>query len=201
MNVRTCLRAAAFTFGTLWFYAALSAQAATINVTYSVSGTGSGDPTNPPLIGNVTGSLVPLGSITWRDMIFPNLATSTGEGTFTMTFGNGDTLFGSIHEQLDFSFPPDAIPVTQILDVTGGTGAFLWYSGRLTGGGTGNFVTGTFFTSGSGTLNTTPEPGSVALLSIGLLCLVAYRSGTLIAVGWSVNLPLLLGNGRFARRS
>jgi hypothetical protein len=108
------------------------------------------------------------------DMGFPNLATGVLTGTFTMTFANG-TLFGNLFEQGDFSAPPTAVPVTQTLEVTGGTGAFLWYNGTLTGGGTLNFTTGALSPSGSGTLNTTPEPGAIALLPIGLLCLVAYR--------------------------
>jgi hypothetical protein len=108
------------------------------------------------------------------DMGFPNLATGVLTGTFTMTFANG-TLFGNLLEQLNFAAPLNAIPVTQIIDVTEGTGAFLWYNGRLTGTGILNMVTpGPFSPSGSGTLNTTPEPDSVALLAIGSLCLIAY---------------------------
>ncbi|HSU31536.1 MAG TPA: PEP-CTERM sorting domain-containing protein [Bryobacteraceae bacterium] len=179
MNIRTCLRPPIFAFGTLWFCLALSAQAATISVTYAISATGSGDPTNPPLFGNGTGSLVPLGSMTWRDMSFPDLATGANVGTFTMTFANGDTLVGALHEQLDLSSPPTAAAFTQTLDVTGGTGSFFWYNGTLTGSGTANLVAGPFSVSGSGTLNTTPEPGSLALLPLGLLSLVAYRNRAL----------------------
>jgi hypothetical protein len=173
MNVRTALKSAGCMFFTLC--AVVTASAATIDVTYALTVTASGDPTNPPLIGNGTGSVVPLGSVTWMDMGFPNLATGALTGTFTMTFADG-TLFGNLLEQLDLSAPPNAIPVTQTIDVTGGTGAFLWYNGRLTGAGTLNMVTpGPFSPSGSGTLNTTPEPEATALLPIGLLCLVVYR--------------------------
>lgn len=179
MNIRTCLRPATVAFATLWLCVALSAQAATISVTYAINATGSGDPTNPPLFGNGTGSLVPLGSMTWSDMSFPNLATGANAGTFTMTFANGDTLVGTLHEQLDLSSPPTAVPFTQTLDVTGGTGAFFWYNGTLTGNGTANLIAGPFSVSGSGTLNTTPEPGSLALLPLGLLCLVACRNRVL----------------------
>lgn len=173
MNIRTAaLKGAGCVFSMLC--AVVTAPAATISVTYALTGTGSGDPTNPPLIGNATGSLLPLGNITWTDMGFPNLSTGALTGTFTMTFANGDTLAGNLHEQLDLSSPPAAVPFTQIIDVTGGTGTFLWYNGTLTGSGTANLVAGTFSTSGSGTLNTTPEPGSVALLAIGLMYLIAY---------------------------
>ena len=58
----------------------------------------------PPLLGSATGTLLPLGNITWSDMVFPNLATGVGDGTFKMTFTDGDTLFGTLREQGDF--PP-----------------------------------------------------------------------------------------------
>lgn len=163
--------------GRLFFIlcAAATASASTISATYTYNVTATGDPTNPPLIGNGTGSILPLGAITWEDMAFVNLATGAVTGTFTATFANG-TLFGNLFEQADLSAPPTAVPITQTLEVTGGTGAFLWYNGRLTGGGIANLVSGGPSTnSGAGVLNTTPEPGSFVLLPIGLLCLVAYR--------------------------
>lgn len=76
-------------------------------------------------------------------MLFPDFTTGTGNGTVTMTFASGDTLFGNLHEQIDFSSPPDATAFTQIIDVTGGTGAFLSYTGKLTGSGTTNLATST----------------------------------------------------------
>ena len=88
----------------LSFCAATTAPAETINVTYVYSGTASGDPLNPPLIGAATGSLLPLGGMIWSDMAFPNLDTGAVDGTFKMTFTDGDTLFGTLHEQGDF--PP-----------------------------------------------------------------------------------------------
>jgi hypothetical protein len=155
--------------------AVVTAPAATISVTYTYTVTATGDPTNPPLIGNGTGSISPLGTMTWKDMAFVNLATGSVTGTFTATFANG-TLFGNLFEQVDLSAPPTAVPLSQNLEVTGGTGAFVWYNGVLKGGGIVNLVTGAPSTnSGTGTLNTAPEPGSLILLPIGLLCLVAYR--------------------------
>jgi len=155
--------------------AVVTAPAATINATYTYNVTATGDPTNPPLIGNGTGSIVPLGTMIWKDMAFVNLATGAVTGTFTATFANG-TLFGDLFEQADLSAPPTAVPISQTLAVTGGTGAFLWYNGRLTGGGIANLVTGGPSTnSGAGTLNTTPEPGSLVLFPTGFLCLLAYR--------------------------
>ena len=159
---------------TLSFCSAVTARAATINVTYALNGTVSGDPLNPPLVGNAIGSIVPLGSLTLNGLTFVNLATGESTGTFTMTFINGDTLAGELHEILDLSSPP-IVPVTQTLTIRGGTGAFLWYHGTLTGSGTGNFANGTFSTSGAGTLETVPEPESVVLLGIGLASLLACR--------------------------
>lgn len=154
----------------------ITAQAATISATYTYSVTATGDPTTGPLMGNGSGSIMPLGAMTWRDVANVNLATGSVTGTFTATFANG-TLFGDLLEQADLSAPPTAVPIAQTLLVTGGTGAFLWYNGRLTGGGIANLVSGEPSTNtGAGTLNTTPEPGAMALLPIGLLCLLAYRS-------------------------
>jgi hypothetical protein len=123
MDIRISLRAAACAFGTLCLWAVPTAEAATVNVNYALSGTIAGDPTNPPVITSATGALVPLGSVTWTGLQFPNPATGEDNGTFT-------------------------------------------------GVSTGNLVGRTFSTSGSGTLNTTPEPGSIGLLALGLLCLV-----------------------------
>jgi hypothetical protein len=178
VNSRTFLLTVAGALA-LSFCAAIPAQAATINVTYALSGAGGGDPLNPPLIGNATGTLLPLGNVTWSDQIFPNLAIGAGDGTFKMTFTDGDTLFGTLHVQGDFSNPP-IVPFTQLLTVTGGTGALLLYHGTLTGLEISNQNNGMFTSSGAGTLDTTPEPGSVVLFGTGLLCLLAYQKRALL---------------------
>jgi hypothetical protein len=163
----------------LSFCAAISAHAATINVTYALTGSGGGNPLNPPLLGNATGSLTPLGSVTWNDMIFPDLSTGSGDGTFKMTFTDGDTLFGTLHVQGDFSTFP-IVPFTQLLTVTGGTGALLLYHGTLTGLELSNQNNGAFTSSGGGALETTPEPESVVLFGTGLLCLLAYQKRAIL---------------------
>ena len=163
----------------LSFCGAITAHADIINVTYSLSGSGGGDPLNPPLIGNATGSLSPLGSVTWSDMVFPDLTTGFGDGTFKMTFADGDTLFGTLHYVPDFSQFPIA-PIAQFLTVTGGTGEFLYYHGTLTGVELSNQLDGTFTSSGSGTLDPVPEPGSLALLGTGLASLLMYRKRALL---------------------
>jgi PEP-CTERM motif len=178
VNLRSFLSTAAGALA-LSLCASITAQAAIIDVTYSLSGAGGGDPLNPPLIGNATGSLSPLGSVVWLDMIFPDLATGAGDGTFKMTFTDGDTLFGTAHYQGDFSFFP-LVPFTQDLTVTGGTGAFLLYHGTLTGLEISNQLDGTFTSSGGGKLDTAPEPESLVLLGTGLASLLAYRKRALL---------------------
>jgi hypothetical protein len=178
VNIRNFLPTVAGALA-LSFCAAITAQAATINVTYALNGSGGGDPLNPPLIGNATGTLLPLGNVTWSDMIFPNFATGAGDGTFKMTFTDGDTLFGTAHYVPDFSFFPIA-PITQLLTVTGGTGALFYYHGTLTGIELSDQTNGTFTSSGSGTLDTVPEPESIVLLGTGLACLLAYRKRALL---------------------
>lgn len=178
MNLKTFLLTAACVLA-LSSCAAPTAQANTINVTYSLSGSAGGDPLNPPLIGNATGSLTPLGSVIWSDMIFPDLATGAGDGTFKMTFTDGDSLFGTAHYQGDFSSFP-FVPFTQLLTVTGGTGALLLYHGTLNGIELSNQLDGTFTSSGGGALETTPEPESLVLFGTGLASLLAYRKRALL---------------------
>ena len=178
MNLKTFLTTAACVLA-LSFFAAPAAQADIVDVTYSLTGSGGGDPLNPPLIGNAAGSLTPLGSVTWDDMIFPDLSTGSGDGTFKMTFTDGDTLFGTLHVQGDFSSFP-IVPFTQLLTVTGGTGALLQYHGTLTGVELSNQLDGSFTASGHGTLETTPEPESLVLFGTGLASLLAYRKRAIL---------------------
>jgi hypothetical protein len=173
MNSRNFLSVVACALA-LSYCTAITAQAETINVTYSLTGSGGGDPLNPPLIGNATGSLFPLGSVTWSDMVFPDLAAGFGDGTFTMTLPDGDMLFGTLHYVPDFSQFPIA-PIAQLLTVTGGTGALHDYHGTLTGVELSNALDGTFTSSGSGTLDTVPETESIVLLETGLATLLVLR--------------------------
>jgi PEP-CTERM motif len=69
---------------------------------------------------------------------------------------------------------------TQLLTVTGGTGALLYYHGTLTGLELADQTNGTFTSSGVGTLDTVPEPESIILLGTGLTSLLAYRKRALL---------------------
>ena len=72
------------------------------------------------------------------------------------------------------------MPFAQILTVTGGTGALLYYHGTLTGTEIANLDANTISASGAGTLDTVPEPDSVILLGTGLASLLAYRMRALL---------------------
>ena len=102
-----------------------------------------------------------------------------GNSGFKMTFTDGDTLFGTAHYERGISTPL-IVPFTQLLTVTGGTGALLLYHGTLTGLLISDQTNGTFTSSGAGTLETTPEPGSVVLFGTGLLCLLAYQKRAIL---------------------
>jgi hypothetical protein len=93
---------------------------------------------------------------------------------FKMTFIDGDTLFGTLHEQGDFSTFP-IVPFTQLLTVTGGTGALLLCHGTLTGILISNQNDATFTSSGAGRSRQLQSPGSVILFGAGLLCLFTKR--------------------------
>jgi hypothetical protein len=175
MRLGMCLRAVVCAFGILCFGAGVRVEAATISATYSYSISITGNPEKPPLIGTGTGTLLPLGSMTWSDRTFPDLTTGAFTGTFTMTFANG-TLFGGFKGQTDLTTPPTATLLTQVLNISGGTGALAGYNGTLTGTGILNLVTLQESDAGAGTLNTTPEPASVILLPVGLLWLAACRN-------------------------
>jgi len=180
VNSRSFLPVAACVFA-FSFCSAATAHADIINVTYDLSGGVAGDPLNPPLICTASDFMSPLGDFTWNDVTFPDQTTGAADGTVTMTFMDDDKLFGTFHEQGDFSNPP-IVPFAQVLTITGGTGAFLYYHGTLTGNASFNFADFTFSSSGTGTLDTSPipEPSSLALFGTGLLWAGAFARNKLL---------------------
>lgn len=151
-------------------------SAATIDVTMSKTQFApTQDPVTGAGLGSGSGTLAPLGAMTWSDRGFLDSTGTAFNGTFTMTFANG-TLFGNLGETIDRSGAPTAILIDQTMNVTGGTGAFLWYNGLITASGTINATTNVpALFSGAGTLNTTPEPASFLLAAPALAGLWLMR--------------------------
>lgn len=168
------------------------ARAGTINFTYSLTGTGTVTgmtSTTLDLLGNYSGSIDqfdPAKNAVWNPVTYTDVSQadfSTGllNGTFSITFANGEILSGVVGEDVSalISSPDGTGPYTQTLTFTGGTGEFAGANGYASGTGFNGPVTGTV--SGTGTLNapglTTPEPGSAALMFGGLV-LIALRRRT-----------------------
>jgi len=163
----------------------LPANAATIAVTYSFDG----GPVGPEVPSGTTltvdhfstGSVV-SGSAslnaTWNPVTYLShdvidLTTGLLNGTFTMTFADGNTLLGTLFVDLSQAFVNGTGPTPQTFTITGGTGDFSGASGLLSGSG--GLVGNGFTISGSGTINapaTVPEPASAALLLGGFAAMV-----------------------------
>jgi hypothetical protein len=164
------------------------ATADSLAITFSFSGS----PTGPPTISGTTYTLDALatGTIlssnailnaTWNpvtnhthDVI--DLTTGMNNGSFSLTFADGSTLFGNLLEDDSLVLAGGGTgPFTQTLTFTGGTDEFLGATGSMSGSG---FATASGFSaSGSGTLNAplVPEPGSAAMLLGGLAFVVVFR--------------------------
>ncbi len=115
------------------------------------------------------GNLDGVGFDTHNDV---NLTTLQNYGTFTMSFPNGSTAFGNLHENdVNVSLATFSGPFTQTLTFMGGTGQFADVSGVLSGGG---YIYPTYYTtSGKGTLAApgliaTPEPALPLMVVTGL---------------------------------
>jgi hypothetical protein len=109
----------------------------------SLEGTQTVTPLEPPLLlvqGQATGTATHLGRFTLQFPHTVNLATASGEGTYTFTAANGDTL------EADVTGAAQVGPITSIVEdavITGGTGRFA--------GATGTFSVRRLFDSSNGT--------------------------------------------------
>lgn len=173
----------------------LPVQASTISTSNSFSGT-STTGTYSSVSGNLvatssssgTGLLSPLGSYTVTTSGTVTAFSScsfycfTVTGTVTDTFAGG-TLFGTF---TDTGTNSGSLSTgTLDLVITGGTGAYLGYTGTETETATVTIATGAFTGTGIGSLTTTPLPSTWLMLLGGLLGLgfFAYRMNKSVVDG------------------
>src|SRR6478609_3513619 len=127
----------------------MPASGAAIPVTYNFVG----GPTGPPVMmggtlileGAFTGSVVSgdpslnaaWNPVTYNDHSVIDLTTGLLNGTFTMTFANGNTLSGNLFEDVSQLLATGGTSgsFTQMFTLTGGTGGFAGASGSLSGAG------------------------------------------------------------------
>jgi hypothetical protein len=172
---------------------AIPAEAGSIAITYSLSGTGTvvgSTATTLSLDAQASGvihSANPALNAAWNPVAYSDesvldFTTNLLHGSFILTLQDGDTLVGTVDEDQS---APDASangtgPFTQTLTFTGGTGQFSGASGSVSGKG---FLgTTDFSVSGSGSIKTSPvpEPPLSALSLPGLLLLMlggGFRTG------------------------
>ena len=161
-----------------------SAKANTIDITYSFGGA----PAGPPVVSGTTVTIdnVATGSIlsgdpglnaswnpvTWSDHSVIDLTTGLLNGIFSLKFADGNTLSGTVFEDVSKVIATNTGPLTGVLTFTGGTGEFADASGSASGGGL--IETNGWTISGSGTLNAPaiPEPASGPLLLGGLALII-----------------------------
>jgi len=163
----------------------MPARASNIPISYSFTGTGTevdSSATTLTLDASASGSFLShdlaldasWNPITYTDRSVLDFTTNLLNGSFTISFADGDTLFGHVFEDqsvVDAS-PTQTGPFPQTLTITGGTGAFALASGSLSGEG---FLgTSNFTVSGSGSIDvaTAPEPASALLLCSSLVLLI-----------------------------
>lgn len=163
---------------------AIPLHANTIAITYNLTGGPTADPvvsgTNLILDGLFTGSILSgepglntaWNPVTYSDHSVVDLTTGLLNGTFNILFANGDTLLGSVFEDVSAVVATGTGPFSQALTFTGGTGEFTGATGSASGSG---LAGGTV--SGSGVLNApaVPEPASAVLLFGGLAVLSVSR--------------------------
>ena len=98
-----------------------------------LAGTQSATPLEPPFVfvnGSATGTATQLGLFTVEFPHTVNFATRVGEGTYTFTAANGDTLTADFTGQAEGA--PPLISIVEYATVTGGTGRFAGATGTFT---------------------------------------------------------------------
>jgi hypothetical protein len=98
----------------------------------NLEGTQTSAPLQPPLAfvdGSATGKATYLGLFTVEFPHTVNFVTRTGEGTFTFTAANGDTLTADFTGQAQ---PGPIVSIVEHATITGGTGRFAGATGSFT---------------------------------------------------------------------
>ena len=166
----------------------VQAKAATIPVTYSLAGA----PTGAPVATGTTLTFDSLSTvsvlsgssnlnamwnpITSTDHNVIDFTTGLNHATFSWRFADGNTLLGTLLEDVSQVDGTGAGPFTQTFTFTGGTGEFARATGSVSGAGVGT-ATG-FTSSGRGTINApaiAPEPASIALAGLGIAVVAVCR--------------------------
>ena len=127
--------------------------AATVPFKGTLEGSQTTTPLEPPLAFSVvsaTGTATHLGRFTVEIPHTVNFATATGDGTYTFTAANGDTLTA------DFTGEAQVGPIISIVEhatITGGTGRFAGAAGTFTAHRLFDPVNGTTTGSFEGTIS------------------------------------------------
>jgi hypothetical protein len=170
---------------------AVPAEAGTIAITYDFFGSLTALPDPEPdglhlqasATGPVNGLDPALSPVTFDTMDVLDFNTGLDSGTFTWTFSDGSTLFGTMSENdTQIQVLPDGTNIglfSQALIFTGGTGLFTGFTGSSSSDSAylDSSQTPNFEVSGHGFLTEpVPEPGSLSLmLGAGLIGAIAMR--------------------------
>jgi hypothetical protein len=108
--------------------------------------------------------------VTYSDHSVIDLTTGLLNGSVTMTFANGNMLFGNLFEDVSQVIPTGGTggAFTQMFTFTGGTGEFAGATGSLSGAGMAG-IGGSESGSGTIIISAIPEPASAALFLSGMV--------------------------------